>query len=70
MPRDGGARSFLQPFNQYRALVEEFAASMLLDKPVPLPLSDSINNARVLDAFARSATEGRRVAIYPPSNDC
>ena len=60
---------FLQPFNQYRGLVEEFATSMLLDKPAPLPLSDSINNARVLDAFVRSATEGRRVAISSPSKD-
>jgi xylose dehydrogenase (NAD/NADP) len=60
-----GRRSeeFLQPFNQYRGLVEEFATSILLDKPVPLPLSDSINNARVLDAFAQSATEGRRVTV-------
>jgi xylose dehydrogenase (NAD/NADP) len=65
-----GRRSeeFLQPFNQYRGLVEEFATSILLDKPVPLPLSDSINNARVLDAFAQSAIEGRRITLSSASN--
>jgi D-xylose 1-dehydrogenase (NADP+, D-xylono-1,5-lactone-forming) len=59
---------FLPPFNQYRGLVEGFAKSILLDEPVPLPLSDSINNARVLDGFAQSATEGRRVTLSPASN--
>lgn len=64
---DGRRREeVLTPFKQYVGLVEEFAASVLEDTPVPLPLADSINNARVLDAFARSATEGRRVAISPP----
>lgn len=61
---DGRRREeVLQPFKQYRAMVEEFADAVLLDRPVPVPLSDSINNARVLEAFARSAAEGRRVLI-------
>lgn len=59
----------LPPFNQYRGLVEEFAKSVLLDEPTPLPLSDSINNARALDAFARSAIEGRKAAISAVSTD-
>jgi D-xylose 1-dehydrogenase (NADP+, D-xylono-1,5-lactone-forming) len=66
---DGQRREeFLQPFNQYRGLVEAFATSILLDTRVPLPLSDSINNARILDGFAQSATEGRRVTLSPASN--
>jgi predicted dehydrogenase len=65
---DGRRREeVLQPFNQYVALVEGFADSLLTQRPVPLPLSDSINNARALDAFARSAAEGRKVAISPAS---
>lgn len=55
----------LQPFNQYCGMVEAFATVLLDDKPVPLPLSDAIANARALDAFARSAKEGRRVTIAP-----
>ncbi len=57
----------LPPFNQYRGLVEAFANSILRDEPVPLPLKDSIGNARTLDAFARSAAEGRRVIISSSS---
>ena len=57
----------LEPFNQYRGLVEAFAASILSNSPVPLPLSESINNARALDAFARSAAEGRRIKSSAPS---
>jgi D-xylose 1-dehydrogenase (NADP+, D-xylono-1,5-lactone-forming) len=65
---DGRRREeVLQSFNQYRALVEAFADSLLLDRPVPLPPSDSVNNARALDAFARSAAEGRKVLVSPPS---
>ena len=65
---DGRRREeVLEPFNQYVALVEAFADSLLSDRPVPLPPSDSINNARALDAFARSAAEGRRVMISPPA---
>lgn len=53
----------LEPFDQYRGLVEEFADAVLNDTPVPISLADSINNARVLDALAQSATQGRRVPI-------
>ena len=57
----------LPPFNQYRGLVEAFANSILRNEPVPLPLKDSIGNARTLDAFARSAAEGRRVIVSSSS---
>jgi predicted dehydrogenase len=53
----------LQPFNQYRGMVEDFATALLEGRPAPLPLSDAIGNARVLDAFAESARQGRSVAI-------
>jgi len=55
----------LPAINQYQALVEAFAGALLSNGPMPIPLSDSINNARALDAFALSAAEGRRVTISP-----
>ena len=68
---DGRRREeVLRPLNQYRALVEAFADSVLRDTPVPLSPSDSINNARALDAFAKSAAEGRRVVISPYQGAC
>ena len=44
-------------------MVEAFADAVLEKKPVPLPPSDSLANIRVLDAFARSAREGREVRL-------
>jgi predicted dehydrogenase len=63
---DGRRREETLPaIDQYQALVEAFAGALLSNGPMPIPMSDSINNARALDAFARSAAEGRRVTISP-----
>jgi len=51
------------PVDHYQLIVEAFADAVLNKTPVPLPLSDSLNNMRVLDAFARSAREGREIRI-------
>jgi len=44
-------------------IVEAFADAILKREPVPLSPQDSINNAKVLDAFARSVREGRDIKI-------
>ena len=49
--------------DHYQLIVEAFADAVLNKTPVPLPLSDSLNNMRALDAFARSAREGREIRI-------
>ena len=51
------------PVDHYQLIVEAFADAVLNKTPVPLPLSDSLNNMRALDAFARSAREGREIRI-------
>lgn len=49
--------------DHYQLMVEAFADAVINKTPVPLPLSDSLQNMRVIDAFARSAREGREVRI-------
>lgn len=49
--------------DHYQLIVEAFADAVLGNTPVPLPLSDSLNNMRVLDAFAQSAREGREIRL-------
>jgi predicted dehydrogenase len=44
--------------NQYTIEAERFAAAVLDNSPVPLPLEDSVGNMRVLDAIVRSAASG------------
>ena len=51
------------PVDHYELIVEAFADAVLNKTPVPLPLTDSLNNMRALDAFARSAREGREIKI-------
>ena len=51
------------PVDHYQLIVEAFADAVLNNTPVPLPLSDSLNNMRALDAFARSAREGREIRL-------
>ena len=56
-----GAQRLGRPFNwpdepdQYQLMVESFADSILDDKPVEIPLSDSIANMRVLDRIGEAA---------------
>lgn len=49
--------------DHYQRIVEAFGDAVLKDEPVPLSPQDSINNAKVLDAFARSAREGREMRV-------
>jgi D-xylose 1-dehydrogenase (NADP+, D-xylono-1,5-lactone-forming) len=49
--------------DHYRLIVEAFADAVLNKTPVPLPPSDSLHNMRAIDAFARSAREGREVRL-------
>jgi predicted dehydrogenase len=60
-----GARSeeTLPANDHYQLIVEAFGDAVLNGTPVPLPLKDSIANARVLDAIALSAREGREVRL-------
>jgi predicted dehydrogenase len=53
----------IPPVDHYQLMVEAFADAVLEKKAVPLPPSDSLANMRVLDAFARSAREGREVRL-------
>jgi len=56
-----GAYRLGRPFNwpdevdQYQLMVESFAASVLNDRPVEIPLSESIANMRVLDRIKEAA---------------
>jgi predicted dehydrogenase len=60
--RDGVQR-LEQPFtwgeeaNQYQLMVESFADSVLHDKPVAIPLSESIANMKVLDRIREAAVQ-------------
>lgn len=53
----------IPPVDHYQMMVEAFADAVLQKRPVPLSPSDSLANIRVLDAFARSAREGREVRL-------
>jgi predicted dehydrogenase len=56
-----GAHRLGKPFNwpdevdQYQLMVESFADSVLNDRPVAIPLSESIANMRVLDRIKEAA---------------
>jgi D-xylose 1-dehydrogenase (NADP+, D-xylono-1,5-lactone-forming) len=55
---DGKRREELfEPANQYKNMVDAFAEAVLNGRPVPLPLEDSLHNAKVLEAIARSAAK-------------
>jgi D-xylose 1-dehydrogenase (NADP+, D-xylono-1,5-lactone-forming) len=53
----------IAPVDHYQLIVEAFAEAVLNKTPMPLPLSDSLNNMRAMDAFARSAREGREIRL-------
>jgi predicted dehydrogenase len=53
----------MESLDHYQLTVEAFADAVLAATPVPLPTSDSLANMRALDAFARSAREGREVRL-------
>lgn len=53
----------LPRYDHYQLVAEAFADAVLNGTPVPLSPRDSIKNARVLDAFARSVAEGRDVKL-------
>jgi|SRR5579883_968236 len=62
MDADGRRNEEVLPaVDQYQLIVEAFADAVLNKKPAPLPPSDSLANIRALDAFARSAREGREI---------
>jgi len=46
--------AYRDPHDPYQLMVESFADSMLLDRPVEIPLSESIANMRVLDRIRES----------------
>lgn len=45
--------------DQYSIQADEFAAAVLGEKPVAVPLEDSLANMRILDALLRSGASGR-----------
>jgi D-xylose 1-dehydrogenase (NADP+, D-xylono-1,5-lactone-forming) len=49
--------------NQYILQIEHFNESILINKPYPISLEDSINNTRVLQACLKSAQERCRVEL-------
>jgi xylose dehydrogenase (NAD/NADP) len=57
-----GVRRLEQPFtwreeaNSYQLMVESFADSVLHDRPVAIPLSESIANMKVLDRIRQAAS--------------
>jgi len=51
--------------DHYRLIVEAFADAVLNGKPMPLSAEESINNAKVLDAWTRSIRECLDVTITP-----
>jgi D-xylose 1-dehydrogenase (NADP+, D-xylono-1,5-lactone-forming) len=47
--------AYKDPHDPYRLMVESFARSVIDDKPVELPVTESIANMRVLDTIRESA---------------
>ena len=43
--------------DEYQVMVESFAESILLDRPAPIPLTESIANMRVLDQIKEAAAK-------------
>ena len=64
MDADGRrAEETIQSEDHYQLIVEAFADAVLKKTPIPLPPANSLANMRVIDAFARSAREGREIRI-------
>jgi predicted dehydrogenase len=53
----------IEPGDHYREMVDAFALSIIHQQPVPTPLTDAINNMRVIDSVFASAAEGRWVEL-------
>lgn len=49
--------------DQYQIMVEEFAEAVMSQQPVPLPVTDAVNNMRVIDAVRRSAATNQPVRL-------
>ncbi|HEX7041334.1 MAG TPA: Gfo/Idh/MocA family oxidoreductase [Trueperaceae bacterium] len=49
--------------DQYRLQAEALTAAILEDRPVPLPLEDSVANLAVIEAIRASAEQGRWVEV-------
>ena len=61
---DGRRQEELMPaMDHYQLAVEAFSDAILSGRPPPLAPSDSVKNAKALDAFLRSACEGREVRL-------
>jgi predicted dehydrogenase len=52
-----------EPTNQYRLMFEEFADSIRTNSPVPISLSDSLENMKTIDAVFKSAKTGTWVDV-------
>jgi D-xylose 1-dehydrogenase (NADP+, D-xylono-1,5-lactone-forming) len=64
MDTDGRRTEELMPsLDHYQLIVEAFADAVLNKTPAPLPPTDGLANMLVLDAFARSAREGREIRL-------
>ena len=66
VPADAHARLWLQrdkiieeikmkPVNQYTMQADAFSKAILDNTPVPTPLTDALNNMKVIDAVFKSA---------------
>lgn len=53
----------MTPVNQYRLMFESFALSITEDSEVYIPLSDSLDNMKTIDAVFKSAETGKWVDI-------
>lgn len=74
VPADAHARLWLQrdkvieeikmkPVNQYTLQADAFSKAILDDTPVPVPLTDALNNMRVIDAVVKSAETNGWVSL-------
>ncbi|OCX53086.1 NAD-binding protein [Mucilaginibacter sp. PPCGB 2223] len=55
----------IEKVNQYTLQGEAFSKAILHDTPVPAPLTDALDNMRVIDAIFKSAKEGKWIRISP-----
>jgi len=51
------------PVNHFKLEVEAFSQAILAGQPIPYPLSDSVENARVCSALLQSIHEGRKIVL-------
>lgn len=58
-----GQREIIPGADEYQLMVEHFSAALINGISPSVPIRDSIQNMRVLDALARSARSGRTVTM-------